>query len=247
MIVICSNIRYNSDMEDYRVKAIDAIKINKVLNSTKLTDAQKAEFIKQNVVEIKQILKSKITKEEFVHLMHNRPLIRFRPFKNSFTKCGDKILLAKSIGINANDVEHYVSRLVDSDMQISNSASKNEIELVKTYIYRHGTKEQVIKCLDYELSNVNSTLKTLYKTLKDNSGGLSDYFARPIHRMDNKTLTKLYSIIDKRLVAAYEAGVIDKKEFNVSAKWALIRIYQIQNNSKIIRAFNKYKDLQMEV
>ena len=230
-------------MEDFRVKAIDSIKINKVLNSTKLTDAQKARFIKDNVVEIKQILKSKITKEEFANLMQNRPLIRFRPLKNSFTKRGDKILLAKSIGITPNDVEEYVAKLVDNDMKIASSASKNDIELVKTYVYRHGTKEQVVKCLDYELSNVNNVLKTLYKTLKDNSGGLSDYFARPIHRMDNKTLLKLYAIIDKRLVAAYDAGVINKKEFNASAKWALIRIYQIQNNSKIIRAFNKYKDL----
>lgn len=230
-------------MEDFRVKAIDSIKINKVLNSTKLTDAQKARFIKDNVVEIKQILKSKITKEEFANLMQNRPLIRFRPLKNSFTKRGDKILLAKSIGITPNDVEGYVAKLVDNDMKIASSASKNDIELVKTYVYRHGTKEQVVKCLDYELSNVNNVLKTLYKTLKDNSGGVSDYFARPIHRMDNKTLLKLYAIIDKRLVAAYDAGVINKKEFNASAKWALIRIYQIQNNSKIIRAFNKYKDL----
>ncbi len=230
-------------MEDFRVKAIDSIKINKVLNSTKLTDAQKARFIKDNVVEIKQILKSKITKEEFANLMQNRPLIRFRPLKNSFTKRGDKILLAKSIGITPNDVEEYVAKLVDNDMKIASSASQNDIELVKTYVYRHGTKEQVVKCLDYELSNVNNVLKILYKTLKDNSGGLSDYFARPIHRMDNKTLLKLYAIIDKRLVAAYDAGVINKKEFNASAKWALIRIYQIQNNSKIIRAFNKYKDL----
>lgn len=68
------------------ISSIDYIKIQEVLSSTSLTNGQKAEFIKMNSSEIKSTLKLEITKDEFKQLMANRPLIRFRPFKNSFTK-----------------------------------------------------------------------------------------------------------------------------------------------------------------
>ncbi len=232
-----------------KISAINSIKpisfneIQKILSSEKLTDAQKAEFIKNNSKEIKNTLKKEISKTEFLQLMQNRPLIKFRPLKNSFTKKGDKILLAKSLNIKENEINNYIYSIINTNFDIKENITKNNIEKLKTYIYRHGNKSQVIAFLEYELSDVKTTLEKLYKTMQDNSGGLCDYFSRPIHRMDNKTLAKLYNVIDKSLKKSVNEGNLTKEQYNSTAQWALVRIYQIQNNSKLIRACECYKDL----
>ena len=232
-----------------KISAINSIKpisfneIQKILSSEKLTDAQKAEFIKNNSKEIKNTLKKEISKTEFLQLMQNRPLIKFRPLKNSLTKKGDKILLAKSLNIKENEINNYIYSIINTNFDIKENITKNNIEKVKTYIYRHGNKSQVIAFLEYELSDVKTTLEKLYKTMQDNSGGLCDYFSRPIHRMDNKTLAKLYNVIDKSLKKSVNEGNLTKEQYNSTAQWALVRIYQIQNNSKLIRACECYKDL----
>lgn len=232
-----------------KISAIDSIKpisfneIQKILSSEKLTDTQKAEFIKKNSKEIKNTFKEEISKTEFLQLMQNRPLIRFRPLKNSFTKKGDRILLAKSLNITEKEINNYIYSIINTNFDIKENINKNNIEKVKTYIYRHGNKSQVISFLEYELSDVKTTLEKLYKTMQDNSGGLCDYFSRPIHRMDNRTLAKLYNVIDKSLRKSLNEGILSKEEYNSTSQWALVRIYQIQNNSKLIRAYECYKDL----
>ena len=225
------------------IASIDAVTVSKILHSQQLTDKQKAEFIKKNSYEIKQIVKSEITQQELAMLMQNRPLIRFRPFKNSFTKRGDKILLAKSLDIEPNKVDRYINNILETDFDTSGSVSAENIGKAKTYVFRHGTKEQVIRFLDYELSDVKFTLERLYKLLDDNSGGLVEYFSRPIHRMDNKTLGKLYNVITKNISNSAKAGCISREKESCLAEWALVKIYQIQNNSKLIRAVEKYNAL----
>lgn len=224
------------------INAIDIIELQKVLTSNKLTDLQKVKFIKHNASAIKKIVKEEISKSDFKILMSDRPLIRFRPLKNSFTKRGDNILLAKAIGIKTSDIKKYINSIIDNNFIFKTKQEQENIEKVKSYVYRHGTKTQVLAFLEYELSDVKNTLQILYKTLDDNSGGLASYFSRPIHRMDNITLGKLYKAIDKSLKASYDAGFISNEQLNSTAQWALIRIYQIQNNSKILRAFEAYKD-----
>lgn len=59
------------------ISYIDAVTVSKILHSQQLTDKQKAEFIKKNSYEIKQIVKSEITQQELAMLMQNRPLIWF--------------------------------------------------------------------------------------------------------------------------------------------------------------------------
>jgi len=233
-------------MDDLKVQPISAIKIQKVLSSTKLTDAQKAQFLKENAVAIKEVAKTEITKAEFVQMMKERPLIRFRPFKNSFTKRGDRILLAKSLGVEQNELNNYIDNVFAEDLNARHLISKENVEKIKTYVYRHGKKGDVVRFLDYELSDAKQVLKSLYKTMEDNSGGMADYFSRPIHRMDNKTLVKLYGVIENRLRVSKDAGFISEDECNSTAQWALVRIYEIQNNSKLIRAYKLYKDLKPE-
>lgn len=222
------------------INSIDALEVYKILSSEKLTDTQKAQFIKKNSVAIKNLAKTNISKQEFQELMSHRPLIRFRPLKNSFTKQGDDIMFAKSVGITKKEIRKYINSIIDNNFE--NQHPEN-IEKAKAYVYRHGTKAQVVSFLEYELSDVKTTLQKLYKTLEDNSGGLADYFSRPIHRMDNITLGKLYNTIDKSLKNSANAGYIKQDELNSHAEWALVRIYQIQNNSKVLRALEVYKDL----
>lgn len=225
------------------VNSIDTLKLHRILTSEKLTDKQKAEFIKKNTTAVKNIVKTEINKYEFEELMSERPLIRFRPLKNSFTKKGDTIILAQSLGIGEKDIKKYINSIIENNFEIQDNLKKDNIEKVKTYVFRHGTKAQVVSFLEYELSDAKTTLKKLYKTLEENSGGLCDYFSRPIHRMDNKTLGKLYNTIDKSLRSAEKAGVISKAEMNSTAEWALVKIYQIQNNSKLLRAYEIYNTL----
>lgn len=222
------------------INPIDTLEVYKILTSNKLTDAQKAQFIKKNSVAIKKLTKTDITQNEFKELMAHRPLIRFRPLKNSFTKQGDDVMFAKSIGITKKEIRKYINSIIDNNFE--NQHPEN-IEKAKAYVYRHGTKAQVLSFFEYELSDVKTTLQMLYKTLEYNSGGLADYFSRPIHRMDNITLGKLYNTIDKSLKNSANTGCIKHEELNSHAEWALVKIYEIQNNSKLIRACELYKDL----
>lgn len=222
------------------ISSLDALEVYKILSSEKLTDNQKAQFIKKNATAIKNIAKTEISKEELKEIMTHRPLIRFRPLKNSFTKQGDDIMFAQSVGISKKEISKYVNSIIENNFENQNPEN---IEKTKAYVYRHGSKTQVVSFLEYELSDVKTTLRKLYKTLEDNSGGLADYFSRPIHRMDNSTLRKLYKTIDKSLRASADAGYINSEELNSHAQWALVRIYQIQNNSKVLRAYEAYKDL----
>lgn len=222
------------------INSINALEVYKILSSQKLTDKQKAEFIKKNSVAIKQIAKTDITQNELKELMAHRPLIRFRPLKNSFTKQGDDIMFAKALNIDKKEIKKYINSIIDNNFE--NQHPEN-IEKAKAYVYRHGTKAQVIAFLGYELSNVKTTLEKLYKTLELDSGGLADYFSRPIHRMDNITLGKLYNTIDKSLKNSADSGYINKADLNSHAQWALVKIYEIQNNSKILRALDVYQKL----
>lgn len=225
------------------ISSIDYIKIHEVLSSSSLTNRQKVEFIKKNEGQIKSTLKLEITKDEFKQMMANRPLIRFRPLKNSFTKRGDDIILAQSLGIDTTDIRKYINSIIDMNFDIQTDADKGKIDKLRTYVYRHGTKEQVVAFLDNELSDVKNVLKILYKTLDDNSGGVADYFMRPIHRMDNNTMRRVYNTIDKSLKASADAGYMDEAKLKETSEWALVRIYQIQNNSRVLRACKLYDEL----
>lgn len=226
------------------VNSISAFDVYKVLSSEKLTDNQKVEFLHKNSAAIKSVAESEITREEFKEIMANRPLIKFRPLKNSFTKQGDDIILAQALDINKKDINKYIDSVIEGNFEIHDKQDKDKIEKLKTYVYRHGTKDQVVAFLEYELSDVKFVLDKLYKTLDINTGGsMAEYFMRPIHRMDNITMGKLYHVIDKSLTNSHKQGFISDDEFNTTAKWALVRIHDIQNNSKLIHAFDVYKDL----
>ncbi len=176
-------------------------------------------------------------------LMEHRPLVRFRPLKNSFTKQGDDELLAQALNINKKDIKKYINSIISSNFEIHDRQKRDNIESTKSYVYRHGTKEQVVAYLEYELSDVKHVLQSLYKTLDENSGDFAGYFNRPIHRMDNRTMRKIYNVVEKSLKKSADGGFITSEQQQDAARWALVKIYQIQNNSRLIRACEAYREI----
>ena len=58
-----------------------------------------------------------------------------------------------------------------------------------------------------------------------------------------ETLIKIYNIIDKHIKQSYKEGKISEAQSEEVARWALIKIYKIQNNSKLLNAFKTYSVL----
>ena len=227
---------------------LDLYKVLEVITSSKITTDQKIKFIKKNHSEISHLVDEKISSSDFKTIMNNRPLILFKPLKNSYTKAGDKKLLAIALGIKPNEVDNYIKNInlqVRSMQDIKTMGiSKDNYEEVKTYIFRHGEKEQVINFLDYELSHAKNILHVLYHTLEYNSGGVADYFIRPIHRLDNGTMLGIYNVVDKNLKAGRASGKISDVQAQETAEWALARIYKIQNNQRLQNAIKLKKELE---
>ena len=227
---------------------LDLYKVREVMVSSKITTEQKVQFLKKNHSEIKHLVDEKISGSDFKTIMENRPLKLFRPLKNSYTKAGDKKLLAMALEIPPTNVDGYIKNvtLQVRSMQDLNSMgmTKDKYEEIKTYVFRHGTKEQVINYLDYELANAKNILKVLYSTLEYNTGGVADYFLRPIHKLDNGTMLGIYNTIDKNLKLSRDAGKISDVQAQETAEWALARIYKIQNNQQLKNAIKLRNKLE---
>ena len=223
---------------------VDFYTLHKVMASKQISNDEKAKFIRKNKSQINKIIEEKISSKDFDFIMKNRPLIKFRPLKNSYTKQGDKVLLATALGVSTSKVNGLID-IAAQEIELNHEIifPKEQMDTMKSYVYRHGTKRQVIAFLDYELSNAKDLLKSLYSTLSYETGGVADYFSRPIHRMDNNTLVDMYVVIDKHLHNGLNNGTITDKEHEDNAKWILTRIYQIQNNSTLRGAIKAYKQL----
>lgn len=233
-------------MKIEKIEPISWEYVQKVMASNKLTEAQKAQFVRSNRTKINEVIETKITSAEFKGLMENRPLQKFRPLKNSYTKMGDKIILAKALGIQPSQVADHIKNVVNSMKDINDLGFLpiDNFEIIKSYVYRHGSKDELVAFLDYELTKSKHVVDSLYKNLNYYAGGIADYFIRPIHRMDNKTLVKLYNIVDKHINISRQNGLITDEESKKLTEWTLIQIYKIQNNSKLINAIKTYKTIK---
>lgn len=233
-------------MKVTKVENIDFDTLYKILTSNKITDIQKTSFVRKNKLGIKQIIQTELNYTDFNILMKNRPLQKFRPLKNSYTKWGDKIILAKSLGVSVAEIPTFVKEVAESMKNVNSikSLSFDSMQQLKTYVYRHGTVDEIVAFFDYELSNAKDFLNILYKTLDYNTGGIADYFIRPIHKMNNNTLVRLFEVIDDNLTKNHKIGKISDAERDKVAKFSLVRIYEIQNNSKLLNALKAYNTLK---
>ena len=231
------------------IENLDMYRLHEVMTSGKITADQKISFMEKNHAEISNIVDNRISGKDFRKMMKNRPLNIYGPLKNSYTKAGDKKLLAIALEISPKDVDKYIkdkTEKIHTMQELSAiGMTKDEYDEVKAYVFRHGTKEQVIDYFNYELAHAKNILVMLYHILKYNSGGVADYFLRPIHKLDNLTMIKLYNTVDRNLKVCQKKGKINEAEASETAEWALARIYKIQNNQKFKNAI-KLKHILME-
>ena len=233
-------------MKVNRIETLDLESIYKVLNSKEITEAQKTKFVLSNSTNIKKIMKRSIDDKDFKLLMKNRAIKKFRPIKNSYTKIGDKMILATALSLQPSKLPRYIKNVTQmmKDSTELDFLPKSTLEMIKTYVYRHGSKDELVTFLDYELKTSKDTVKSLYSTFEYYSGGVADYFIRPIHRMDNKTLVKMFNVVTDNLENAQISGQITSDENAKIAKWTLVKIYEIQNNSKLLNAIKTYNVLK---
>ena len=144
----------------------DKLKVEAINLTTKAKAIQKIEAEKKNIEKKEEIAPQipslKLTRADFSHLMKNRPLIKFRPFKNSFTKKGDKIMLSTGLEIPINEVDDYIEKVIAQEIirfdeaqeereRKLNEANQEKLALVEKYIFRHGTKKQISRRSRIEL------------------------------------------------------------------------------------------------
>lgn len=191
-----------------------------------------------------------LSRAEYAMIMKNRPLIKYRPIKNLFTKKGDKVLLAKGLGIEVQDVDRIINTIIDNNFIVDNinyindehwermfHVDENTIQMIRTYVYRHGKKEQVLKFLDNELSDMKLILKKLYHNLNSELDSVEGFYSRPCHILDNVSARRLYDNVSKRLIEAKTGGFITDEQHLTAINDTLKWIYKIQNNSDIKKAF----------
>lgn len=231
-------------MEIRGVEPLTFNKVYNVLTATHISAAAKEEFVMNNQTEIHELFRGKINTAAFQTIMQGRKLQIFRPLKNCKTKAADKKILAKTLGIKPSELDDYIHEISDDiENGYIENYPKDELEMIKTYVYRHGKRDELENFLDYELKYANDILGVLYRTLQYNTGGAADYFVRPIHRMNNNTLVTVYDIVDRNLKEAERKGDITELDRERTAEWALVRIYEIQNNQRFKNALRLKKEL----
>jgi len=229
------------------IGTLDLYKVREIMTSNKINETEKIKFLKNNQTKIEHLVNEKISGTDFEIIMENRPLKLVNPLKNEYTKLVDVKITSLALGIKPSELNHYVENVIQklSGMEDLKSLgiSGDIYKQIKTYVYRHGTKKQVIAILDYELCHTTDILKTLYRTLDYNSCGIANYFMFPHHKLDNSTLIKLYNVIDKNLELSSESGKISEVNALETAEWALAKIYDIQNNQHFQNAIKLKKEL----
>lgn len=218
--------------------SLDIYTLRKVLISGDLTDYDKMRFIQKHKMQIHHMMEVKLSNSEFLDMMQSRPLVLFRPFKNSYTKWGDKIILSKTLDVSPSKIADYIKNVTEAmgDLNKMNNLPLDKMDTIKTYVFRHGTQSQVVTFLDYELKHSKDFLKTLHSTLEYGNGGMADYFVRPIHRMKNQTMIDLYNVVETNLNSVHNSGLITEDQKTKASEWAIMQILNIQNNSKFSNA-----------
>lgn len=230
------------------VNNLDFDKLRDIMTSSKITKNQKIQFLNDNHSEIKSIIDGKISSSDFKMIMENRHLELLRPLKNRYTRLGDRRILAMALGIKPYEVNGYIRNLTHKIHSMKDLKSlhipKDVYDEVRTYVFRHGTKSQVINFLDYELHHTKDILKSVYSTLEYNSGGVADYFLYPVHRLDNSTVLKVFDKIHTNLQDNASKGNITNVQAMDTAEWAIAKIYRIQNNQHLKNTIKLKKELE---
>ena len=216
------------------VGPLDLYKVREIMTSNKITQTEKIKFLNENHATIKSLAEQKISGAEYEKMIDARPLKLQNPLKNIGIKYVDWKLTAHTLGIKPSEVKGYMGDIVNKLETMEDlktlGISEDVYKTIRTHVYRMGSKKQVITNLDYELHHTENILDSLYHSLDYNSCGIANYFMFAHRRLDNKTLIKIYNVIDKNLKLHTASGKISEANALQTAEWALAKIYDIQNN-----------------
>lgn len=230
------------------VGPLDLYKVREIMTSNKITQTEKIKFLQENHDKIKSLAEEKISGTDYEKLMEIRPLKLQNPLKNVYIKFVDWEITALALGIKPSEVKGYMENIVNKLESMEDlktlGISEDIYKQIKTHVYRMGSKKQVITNLDYELHHAENILDSLYHTLDYNSCGIANYFMFPHRRLDNKTLIKVYNVIDKNLKSSSASGKISEANALQASEWALAKIYEIQNNQHFQNVIKLKKALE---
>lgn len=226
---------------------LDLYKVREIVTSNKITQTEKIKFLQENHERIKSLVEEKISGTDYEKMIDVRPLKLQNPLKNIGIKYVDWKLTAHALGIKPSEVRGYMGDIVNKLESMEDlktlGITEDVYKTIRTHVYRMGSKKQVIINLDYELHHTENILDTLYHTLDYNSLGIANYFMFPHRRLDNKTMLKVYNVIDKNLKSCSESGRISESNALSTAEWALAKIYEIQNNQHFQNVIKLRKEL----
>jgi len=226
---------------------LDLYKVREIMTSSKINETQKIKFLEENHTKINSLANEKISGIDYEVLMNIRPLKLQNPLKNVYIKFVDWKITAQALGVEPCEVKKYMGDVVHKLESMEDlktlGISEDTYKQIKTHVYRMGSKKQVITNLDYELRHTENILDSLYRTLDYNSIGIANYFMFPHRRLDNKTLIKVYNVIDDNLKLSNKSGKISEAEAMEASQWALAKIYEIQNNQHFKNLVKLKKEL----
>ena len=229
------------------VGPLDLYKVREVMTSSKINETEKIKFLEANHDKIKCLANEKISGTDYEMMMEIRPLKLQNPLKNVYIKFVDWKITAQALGVKPSEVKGYMGNIVNKLESMEDlktlGISEDVYKQIKTHVYRMGSKKQVITNLDYELHHAENILDSLYHTLDYNSCGIANYFMFPHRRLDNKTLIKIYNVIDKNLKSSSVSGKISEASALQASEWALAKIYDIQNNQHFQNLIKLRKEL----
>ncbi len=230
------------------IEAIRLYEAAKLSQASRIQSEVKEETKKYLELELKEN-KAHISRAQYSMMLKNRPLLNYRPIKNSFTKKGDQQLLAHSLGISIYDIDKLINHIIETEFENSQYEYYDELhwrrmhdvdeetkEITKDYVMRHGTKEQVLEYLKWHLHHAGNILDALYFNLESDLLSLNQYYLRPCHMLDSVSANNLYDTIHKELKNAHNKGDITMEQNLKAAQDTLDWIYKIQTASGIQRA-----------
>lgn len=226
---------------------LDLYKVREIVTSNKITQTEKIKFLQENHERIKSLVEEKISGTDYEKMIDVRPLKLQNPLKNIGIKYVDWKLTAHALGIKPSEVRGYMKDIVNKLESMEDlktlGISEDVYKTIRTHVYRMGSKQQVITNLDYELHHTEDILDLLYHTLDYHSCGIANYFMFPHRRLDNKTLIKVYNVVDKNLKSRSASGEISEASALYVSEWALAKIYEIQNNQHFQNVIKLRKEL----
>ena len=152
--------------------------------------------------------------------------------------------LATLLKMNKSVIDDYIDMLIRKHFQNLTPEEIKNIGPIRAYIYKQGIISQILEILEFELSDVRTTLTFLYGTLENNSGGLADFLSSNRGPLSNAALSSIHSVITKSVKKSADAGYIRQSETEKIAQWALARIYELQNNPQVVHAMDLYRSLK---